>query len=151
MTVTCNVNTVATSIAGLTVTGVTIKDLNAIPDTGSMLTPIMFPQPNGYMSNTSMTFESFGSNGTAKMNLEYDLNYVFLYAEVGSGVNAFAPYSGLITKLAAILVTIFSNDAISGLVDMKLGSVGNVGVIADPAGTNFWGVLFTLHVLEYEQ
>ena len=151
MTVVCNVNTVATSIAGLTVSGVTIKDLNAIPDTASMLTPIVFPQPNGYMTNVAMTFESFGSNGAAKMNFEYDLNYVFLYAEVGSGINAFAPYSGLMTKLALILVTIFSNDAISGLVDMKLGSVGNVGVIADPTDKNFWGVLFTLHVLEYSQ
>ena len=151
MTVACAVNTVATSISGLTISGVTIKDISAIPDTAVGLCPILIPQPNGYMSGTSMSFETYGSSGTAKMNLEYDLNYVYLHCEAGSGVNAFAPYSSLMTKLAAILVVIMSNDKINGLVDMKLGAVGNVGVIADPAGNEFWGVLFSLHVLEYAQ
>lgn len=151
MTVTCSVNTVASSIAGLTVTGVTIKDLSAIPDNAAMLCPIIIPQPNGYMSGTKVSFETFGSNTGAKLNLEYDLNYVYLHCQVGSGVNSFAPYSGLITNLAAILVTIMSNDKINGLVDMTLGGVGEVGVISDPAGNQFWGVLFNLHVLEFAQ
>jgi hypothetical protein len=151
MTVTCAVNTVAASIAGLTISGVTIKDITAIPDNAQMLCPILIPQPNNYMTGTAMTFESFGSNGAAKMNLEYDLNYVFLYCEVGSGINSFAPFSGLMTKLAAILVVIFSNDKISGLVDMSLNTVGNIGVITDPSGNEYWGVLFSLHCLEFAQ
>jgi len=151
MAVTCNVNSVASAIAGLTISGVTIKDITSIPDSASLLCPVLIPQPNDYMSNTSMTFETFGSMGAAKMNMEYDLNYVYLHCEAGSGVNAFAPYSSLMTKLAAILVVIFSNDVLSGLVDMKLNSVGNVGVITDPAGNEYWGVLFSLHVLEYAQ
>ena len=150
MTVACNVNTIASSIAELTVSGVTIKDITAIPDSAQMLCPIIIPQPNDYMNNVSMSFETFGSNGAAKMNLEYDLNYAFLFCEVG-GVNSFAPFSGLMTKLAAVLVTILSNDTINGLVDMQLKSVGNVGVINDPAGVEYWGVLFSLHVLEYAQ
>jgi hypothetical protein len=116
-----------------------------------MLCPILIPQPNNFMTGTSMSFETFGSNGAAKMNLEYDLNYVFLFCEVGSGINAFAPFSGLMTKLAAILVVIFSNDAISGLVDMKLNTIGDIGVIADPAGNEFWGLMFSLHCLEFSQ
>ncbi len=150
MTVTCNVNTVAASIAALSISGVTIKDITAIPDSARMLCPILIPQPNGYMSNSTMTFESFGSNGAAKMNLEYDLNYVFLYSEVG-GISAFAAYSGLMTKLAAVLVSIMSNDAITGLVDMRLNSIGDIGVINDPAGNEFWGVLLSFHILEFAQ
>jgi hypothetical protein len=151
MTVTCSVNTVASSIAALSVSGVTIKDIDKIPDSAKLLCPVLIPQPNDYMSNTLMSFESFGSNGTAKMDLEYDLNYVYLHCEAGSGVNAFAPFSSLMTKLAAILVVIFSNDAITGLVDMKLNSVSNVGIINDPAGNSYWGVLVSLHVKEYSQ
>lgn len=151
MTVTCAVNTIATSIAGLTISGVTIKDLTAIPDNASVLCPILIPQPNGYMTNVSMSFEGLGSNGTAAMNLEYDLNYVYLHCETGSGINAFAPFSSLMTKLAAILVVIMSNDKINGLVDMKLQSVGNIGVIQDPAGNEFWGVLLSFHCLEFAQ
>ena len=151
MTVTCSVNTVASSIAALSVSGVTIKDIDKIPDSAKLLCPVLIPQPNDYMSNTLMSFESFGSNGTAKMDLEYDLNYVYLHCEAGSGVNAFAPFSSLMTKLAAILVVIFSNDAITGLVDMKLNSVSNVGIINDPAGNSYWGVLLSFHVLEFAQ
>ena len=151
MAVTCSVNTVATSIAGLTVSGVTIKDITAIPDSAQMLCPIIIPQPNGYMSGTKVTFETFGSNTGAKLNMEYDLNYVYLHCEAGSGVNAFAPFSSLMTNLAAILVTIMSNDKINGLVDMQLGGIGDVGIINDPAGNSFWGVLFSLHCLEFSQ
>jgi hypothetical protein len=151
MTVTVSIATVANSIAGLSISGVNVKDIDEIPDSASMLCPVLIPQPNNFVSNTAFTFETFGSNGAAKMNLEYDLNYVFLYANAGTGVNAFAPYEGLISKLTTILVAIFSNDAITGAVDVKLGSVGDVGIITDPAGNEYWGVLFTLHVLEYVQ
>lgn len=151
MTVTCSVNTVASSIAGLTITGVTIKDLTAIPDSAKMLCPILIPQPNDYMTNVKVSFETFGSNTGAKLNMEYDLNYVYLHCEAGSGVNAFAPFSDLMTKLAAILVVIMSNDKVNGLVDLQLQNVGNVGVINDPAGNSYWGVLLSFHVLEYAQ
>jgi len=70
---------------------------------------------------------------------------------VGSGINAFAPYGSLITNLSAILVTIMSNDTIDGLVDMTLGNLGDVGIINDPVGNSYWGVLFSLHVLEFAQ
>lgn len=150
MTVTCNVNTIASSIAALSISGVTIKDIDEIPDAVSLLCPVLIPQPNDYMTGTKMSFESYGSNGSAAINMEYDLNYVFLFCEAG-GVNAFAPFSPLMTKLALILVTIMSNDAISGLVDLKINSVGNIGVINDPAGNGYWGVLLSFHVLEYAQ
>jgi hypothetical protein len=151
MTVTCSVNTVATAISGLTVSGVTIKDITAIPDSAKMLCPVLIPQPNDYMSGTKMAFETFGSMGTAKMNMEYDLNYVYLHCEAGSGVNAFAPFSDLMTKLASILVVIMSNDKVNGLVDLQLQNVGNIGIINDPAGNSYWGVLLSFHVLEFSQ
>jgi hypothetical protein len=151
MTVTCSVNTVATAISGLTVSGVTIKDITAIPDSAKMLCPVLIPQPNDYMSGTKMTFETFGSMGTAKMNMEYDLNYVYLHCEAGSGINAFAPFSDLMTKLASILVVIMSNDKVNGLVDLQLQNVGNIGIINDPAGNSYWGVLLSFHVLEFSQ
>lgn len=151
MTVACNVNTVSTAISELSVSGVTIKDITAIPESARMLCPILLPQPNDYMSGVQFSFESFGSNGTALMNLEYDLNYVYLHCEAGSGMNAFAPFSALMTKLAAILVEIMSNDKIDGLVDLKLNSVSNIGIISDPAGNEFWGVLLSFHVLEFAQ
>ena len=138
------------SIAGLIISGVTIKDIDQIPEAARLLTPLIIPQPNNFVTDLSVTFETFGSNGSAKINTNYTLNYVFLFCEVG-GLSAFAAFSGLIEKLSAILVAIDSNDAISGAVDVKINSIGNLGVITDPAGVEFWGLEFSLRVLEYTQ
>ena len=150
MTIASTISTVTVSIAGLTISGVTIKDIDQIPEAARLLTPLIIPQPNNFVTDLSVTFETFGSNGSAKINTNYTLNYVFLFCEV-SGISAFAAFSGLIEKLSAILVAIDSNDAISGAVDVKINSIGNLGVITDPAGVEFWGLEFSLRVLEYTQ
>jgi len=150
MTIASTISTVTDSIAGLTISGVTIKDIDQIPEAARLLTPLIIPQPNNFVTDLSVTFETFGSNGSAKINTNYTLNYVFLFCEV-SGISAFAAFSGLIEKLSAILVAIDSNDAISGAVDVKINSIGNLGVITDPAGVEFWGLEFSLRVLEYTQ
>lgn len=150
MTIASTISTVTDGIAGLIISGVTIKDIDQIPEAARLLTPLVIPQPNNFVTDLSVTFETFGSNGSAKINTNYTLNYVFLFCEVG-GLSAFAAFSGLIEKLSAILVAIDSNDAISGAVDVKINSIGNLGVITDPAGVEFWGLEFSLRVLEYTQ
>lgn len=151
MAITSSIATVADSISNLSISGVTIKDIDQIPDTARMLCPLLIPQPANFVTDLSVSFETFGSNGGAKINTSYTLNYVFLFCEVGSGIGAFAAFAGLISKLQSILVAINSNDAISGAVDMKINSIGNIGVITDPAGNEFWGLEFSLRVLEYSQ
>ncbi len=151
MTIAVSFSTVADSISNIAISGVTVKDINQIPDSASMLCPLLIPQPNGFVSEITPTFETFGSNGTPKINLSYTLNYVFLHSEVGSGVSAFDGYSDLMAKLELIFEAIFSNDAITGAVDLKLQSVSNVGVVTDPAGIDYWGVQLSFRVLEYVQ
>lgn len=150
MTITSTIATVADSISNLSISGVTIKDIDGIPDSAVMLCPLLIPQPNNFVTDLSVSFETYGSNGGAKINTSYTLNYVFLFCEVG-GLGAFASFAGLISKLQSILVAINSNDAISGAVDMKINSIGNIGVITDPAGKEYWGLEFSLKVLEYSQ
>lgn len=151
MTVSVGFSTVTNSIAALSISGVTIKDVDEIPEDVTTLTPILFPQPSGFITDISPSFESFGSNGAAKMDLAYTLNYVYLHAPVGSGINALAPYSGMITKLAEIFVAIMSNDAITGAVDVRLNSLPNIGVVTAPNDDDYWGVLISLRVLEHVQ
>jgi hypothetical protein len=151
MTITSTISTVADSIAGLTLSGVTIKDIDQIPDAARMLCPLIIPNPANFVTDVSISFETYGSNGGAKINTNYTLNYMFLFCEVSSGLGAFAAYSGLIAKLSAILVLINTNDAITGAVDVKINSIGNIGTITDPAGNDFWGLEFSLKVLEYSQ
>jgi hypothetical protein len=151
MTITSAFSTVTNSIAALSISGVTIKDIDEIPQSAQLLGPVLIPQPNDFVTEFTQTFQSFGSNGTAKVDFGYTLNYVYLHCEAGSGISSFDIYAGLITNLSAIVVAIASNDAVSGLVDLKIASISNIGVIEDPSGNQYWGVLLGLRVLEFGQ
>jgi len=151
VTIALNPLTVATSIAGLSISGVTIKNIDQIPESARLLTPLIVPVPNGFITSVKPEMMSYGSNGSPKIDCTYSLNYAFLYAEIGSGINAFAPYEGLLTKLELILETILGNDTVNGLVDMQLENIGDIGTIEDPAGGKYWGCNFTLRCLEHAQ
>ena len=148
MTVTVNFAAVANSIAGLTVSGVTMRDIDQIPDAADMIYPVMFPQPNNFITDISPVFQSFGSNGTAKIDMSYTLNYVYIHAPAGSGISAFDSYSGLITNLAAIMVTMLSNDVLTGAIDNIPQAITAIDVIEDPAGNSYWGALLSYRILE---
>lgn len=151
MTVNSQIATVAASIAGLSISGVTIKGIDAIPDSAAMLCPLLLPQPNEFVSGLTFSRETYGSMGSAKMNTSYTLNYVYLHCEAGSGLSTYSVYSGIISKLELILESIDTNDTINGAVDITIESIGNIGVINDPAGNEYWGLLFSLRVLEHTQ
>ncbi len=149
MTIAWSPLTVATSIAGLTITGVTIKDVTSIPSDTDLTGPIIFPQPNGFISNVEPDSVSLGSMGAEAKNMLYTLNYVFLFTPIGGGVGAFAPYGPLVTLLTAIINVILNNDVVSGLVDMELSAIDGIGVVQDPNEVEYWGALFSLRCLEY--
>lgn len=150
MTVTSAFATITDSIAALDIPNVTIKDVNEIPQTGHLLGPVLFPQPNDFVTDFSQAFQSLGSNGDAKIDFSYTLHYVYLHCELGSGIGQLDAYASLITALAAILVAFASNDAITGLVDLQTSNI-RVGPIEDASANQYWGILFDLRVLEFAQ
>lgn len=150
MTITSAFATITNSIAALAIPGVTVKDIDEMPQTARMITPVLLPQPTDFVTDYEPTFQSFGSNGTAKINVNYTLNYVYLHCEAGSGLSQLDIYAGLMRNLSAILETLLSNDAITGLVDMT-PRVGNIGVIEDPSANQYWGILLQLRILEFAQ
>lgn len=150
MTIALNPTTVSASIAALSITGVTIKDIDAIPDSAQNLCPVIIPQTE-FITDIQPERKSFGSGGAEKIDFQYTLNYWFLFCEVGSGINAFAPYEGLIQKLDLILETILTNDTVSGLVDLQLQNIGRIGTIQDASENMYWGCSFSVRCLEYAE
>jgi hypothetical protein len=151
MTVAFSPVTVADSIAEINISGVTIKSLENIPQSGTLIMPVLFPQPNGFISDIEVSRESFGGGTTAAMNFMYTLHYVFLFSELGSGLSQLDPYSPLIEKLETIWEKIAETDTVTGLVDMQLAGVETLGQVEDPSGNQYWGALFSLRCLEYAQ
>jgi len=151
VTISINFATVANSIKSLSVSGVNMLNIDQIPQSGSLVLPVVFPQPNGWLDNVNPIAQSLGSNGTEKMDFSYTLHYVFLYAEAGSGISQTDPIAPMLAKLELIVETILNNDAITGLVDMRLNGIEGVGRIQDVSGNDYWGALFSLRCMEFAQ
>lgn len=154
MTITINIETIATAISQLNISGVRIIDIDNIPDTARLLCPVMIPNvdnPAGFWTDIQMTRASTGGAGSALMDLTYNLHYIYLHCEAKSGTNNYSTHASAIHSLTNILKAIFENDDIDGAVDMVINNIGGVGVFKDPAGIEYVGVMFSLKVTEFIQ
>jgi len=150
MTVTLQISTVTESIAALDISGINVLDIDSIPDSANLICPVFMPQPNDFITAIAPVFQTLGSNAlTPAIDLSYTLNYVFLECEAGSGIGAFDVYPNLIAHVTEILRVILSNDTITGAVDIKPLTIGDLGVLEDAAGNSYWGSLLSFRVLEF--
>jgi hypothetical protein len=149
MTLQTRVATIADSISHLTITGITIKDVDEIPDSAEMLCPILFPNPDAFITEPVIEPVSFGSGGTKKVNLSYNLNYVYLHSLVGGTIGGMEAFSGLVTAIASIIAAIATNDEVTGAVDLTLKNIPDIGVVRDMANNEYNGALISIHILEY--
>ena len=147
MTASVGFITVADSISKLSISGVTVKDVDQIPESAAMITPVLFPDPNGYISNIQVTRDEF----TGQWNtLTYTMNYRYIHCPAAGGLGGvFASYSGLVTKIAAILLAFASDATLAGAIDNDSPTISELGVIEDPAGNQFLGCLFSLNIKQF--
>jgi hypothetical protein len=143
------ITTVFTSIASLTVAGVTIKDLGDIPPSGERITPILFPDAEHPLSNYTDERMSYGGGSSALMDVDYDLNYIFLYSKIGGGRTGLDYLEGWMGKVQLIIDAVIGIDTINGAVDIRVSNVGDAITMTDPAGNNYLGCFFTFHVKEF--
>lgn len=151
MTVNVQFEAIATAIAGLSISGVHVFDIDNIPANAIDSCPAFFPAPDNFVTDMQPSIESLGGDSGRKINLVYTLNYRFLYAPLGSG-SVLQNYAGLITKLVLILESVLGTSTPNGSIDMMLLGVSDIGPMVDPAGQNtYHGVDIALRVLEYVQ
>jgi hypothetical protein len=142
---------VIAGIADLTPSGVTILGTDKIPTEWNGRQPIMFPDPSGPISNLVIDPQTFGDDATtAKANVTYTLNYVYLHSPAGSGRGIYTEVPTLITNMVAIVAAICAKFSIAGYaVDMKPRIPGEIGILEDPVGNQFWGCRLALDILEF--
>ena len=142
--------TVTNSIAALSVSGVTIKDIDEIPT--SVLPrdcPILYPEPDGFLSNIVYTRGTMAPGSVALSEVTYNMTYAFLYAPVGSGRSLLDVYSDMVTKVGLIIDAIISSDEQAGLEDLQFEGAVQFGAVPDPAGAMFIGTRLTFAVMEF--
>jgi len=144
------VTSVATDIAGLSVTGLTIKDLDGFKDEILQRDcPILIPAPQ-YFTDPKVVRQTFGSGSVAKTDVYYTLNYRMFYSELGTARGLSDIYQGLVGLTADLMDAIIANDYTDDAVDISIASVGAFGVVVDPADNPFHGVDIGIRVWEFE-
>ena len=142
--------TVADSIAGLTVTGASIKDVDQIPpEAGKLRTPVLFPEPMNFVTDFHMVRDSFGPGTTAKMTVTYTLHYTFCCCPIGQGQTGLDAYDDMTSKVVAIWDAVIAIGVLTGCVDLVPAGVSEFGPVPDPSGNMYLGCRLAFQVTEF--
>jgi len=138
---------ISAGIAAMTVSGVTIKDIDEIPEAVMVRDcPILFPSFDTWMggANGEPTEgpTTFGTASTRYWIFNRTYRYIFLYKPLGSERRLRDHFAGMVEKADAIIEALCELD-IDG-VDVQNVVLGEFGVITDPSANNFYG--FTLAI-----
>lgn len=152
MTLTVGIVTIADSISNLSISGVSVKDIDQIPESALSVLPVLFPRPQKWITDISFPIKSLGGDENRAIDCTYVMNYRYLHAVVGSGGGLLAVYASLIANLILIVKAILSNSSPTGAIDMSIAYITDIGVLTDPAGeTQYHGVEFGIRILEFVQ
>lgn len=151
MTAGLYISSVCDAIAGISISGVTVKDRNEIVGNWNSMPNVLYPNPNGsFITGFSMKFDSMLQGANAPITLNYTLNYRFLGTAIGDLSTFTTAYSAIMDKIILIVNAIIANPApYSGRIQMSLGDV-TMGAKEDPAGNMYHGADFSILIEELQ-
>lgn len=139
---------VANSIAALSVSGVTLKDVDEIPASVEGYTPTILPLPD-FVTDFVVERDSFGG-GSALRTVSYILHYRFCYKPIGAGSQeTIEYYDEMIDKVALWFDAVMAIDTLTGAVDIEPAGVTNMGIVNDPAENEFIGCDLAVKITEF--
>lgn len=148
---TLSINIITNSIAALTVTDVTIKDVDEIPDSiDTNDCPMVFPNPDGFVSDFELERMAMSSGASNVWDVRYTLTYRFCHSEIGTGLGLFDVYDDMVDKVQDFVDKMMVSDTLTGAVDIEVDDISTFGPVSDPAGKSFHGCDIALRILEFE-
>jgi hypothetical protein len=144
------ISTITNSIAALSVSGLTIKDMDEIP---SGITardcPMLVPDMDSFVSGLEIISDTFGAASVHKWTAKYHLNYLLLYAQAGTGrVNIVEHYSGMVQKAFAFIDAVVAADPVTGSVDSLAGTIGSFAIV-EYGGVSFHSCAVSIAIQEF--
>ena len=120
--------TVTDSISKLSVTGLTIKDIDEIPqNVMDRDCPMLVPNPDNFILAFNAKDDSLDKT---RWTVTYTLNYLLLYAIVGSGrTTTMEKFSGMVSKAFAFIDAIAAASTLTGSVDWSPGAVDSFDIV----------------------
>ena len=139
--------TVVDAISNLSVSGLTIKDMDQIPGAVDPRAPTLLPLPN-FMSDWDFNRDSFGGGSIAKMDVHYVLNYRLCYKPIAAG-RQIEWFDNMVAMVGLIMDAVMAIDTMSGTVDIIPLGITNMGIVNDPADNAFFGCDISFRVMEF--
>jgi hypothetical protein len=148
--------TITNSLAALSVSGVTIRDLDEVEAVVQFrgTTCILQPEPVDFMTNPTFTIDAFqGATTTSPAwRVEYDLRYTLFYSPIGT-VRNFEAFGELMAKAMLIWDAVLTSLVYTGAVKITPAGIITPGVVLEPGTPDgaaaFFGCHMTFHVLEF--
>ena len=137
--------TIADSISKISVSGLTIKDLDQIPQQiTSRDCPMLIPDADNFVS-FSMQPDTLNKSCHT---IDYGLHYILVYAAVGAGrTTVLDNYSGMITKATAVIDAILALSALTGAVDWYASF--NTPFVLEWGNTSYHACRITIDATEF--
>jgi hypothetical protein len=152
MAISLHLKDIADAISAISITGVTVKDVNQLSGSWVSLPNVLYPNIDGpWVTDFSLDYKAFVRGVSAPVNPSYTLHYRFLGVAVGDLAILPAAYNDLIDKVILIINAIMGeDDPYSGGVNMELDDISDLHPLPDPAGNMFYGCDFALRVEEIQ-
>jgi hypothetical protein len=132
--------TITASIAGLTVTGLTIRDTGSLSDhIEHRDEPCMVARPNGFVTFSPTVRDTYGLATIARKTQVFTLAYRLFYADAGEGRGMYDLFPGFVTMIFALQDALIAADALGGTIDMQMIGNPSLGIVQDGADGNHWG------------
>lgn len=150
MTISSLLTDITNAIEALSINGVTVKDIDQISAQWKSQPNVLYPNPEGFMTNFTLEYQSFTRGASSQVDIKYTLNYRFLGSEIGDLSNMPTAYSQMVDKVILIINAMITATApYDGKVDMELAGV-SFGARTDPAGNGFHGADIALDITEMQ-
>jgi hypothetical protein len=129
---------IATGIAALSISGVTVKDITEMPEkVNPPDCPVLIPGPVWITGGTGSNEGDPATFGPGMWVMQRGFAYRYFHAPVGSGRGLYDHYADMADKLDAIQ-TAFTTLALAG-VDVMGIECSEFGMVGDPADNRFYG------------
>lgn len=139
---------VAAQIAGLSVSGVSIRTLSTMPPAIQQRDcPILYPAFD-FVAGASGQPRGLGLGGAALTEYRYTLNYLYAHAPIGAGRYPTEYHAAIAANMKAIIDAARALDTQSGALYLTLANAAYSAVVADPSENQLWGGTISFSVWE---
>lgn len=139
---------VAAAIAGLTIPGVTVLDLDQMkPALTDRDCPLLGPSANNPSFLTDWESRRVSTQGNYRN--AYTLNYTLYQAPVAQDRGLFAQYPNMVENARRVAEALQAVPRVDGCKSITLAGMPAFGPVSDASGQQFHGATFALRVVEF--